>query len=412
MLVQGVALSLLLASGAQAAASSPIADNPALPEACYGESVRTVSLDTHGRLFSYRYAYRPAEDPSMPVVINIPGGPGQGSIGMPLSLPYEFGIVRTDPLGAGCNANASLHADEITSEDIADGVLAAVREIRPKHYILYGASYGTIVATIAAAKASKAGLPPPDAVVLEGVIGRAYTPQESLQGFLKGWERLKAQLPAGAAQALSEEKPPLGFAPEIWGGWLQQLQLYGASPGGGPGFAVTVLSGLDPSAPEAGREVIRNQLRLFAQPADAAHVDLYRAIACREIDGATRGQKTDMALRGGQLVPLAAGFCGDRTMTRPFDAANYQITAPIFYFSGGWDPATPEFQARYHYDSQATARKTWVRVPTGSHLSFTGNLMDCQNALWKDIAATSGAHFPELLQSCNIRPAPLVFPGQ
>lgn len=409
MLVQGIVLSLLLAS-AQAAASGPIADSSGLPEACYGKSVHTVTIEANGRPFSYRYAYRPAEEANMPVVIHIPGGPGQGSIGKPLSLPYEFGVVRTDPLGAGCNANTSLPADEITSEDIAQAVLAVVKEIRPKRYILYGVSYGTIVATIAAAKASKAGLPPPAAVVLEGVIGRAYTPEESLRGFLEGWERLKAELPAGALRALSTEQP-LGFEPEIWGGWIQQLLLYGASANGGLDFAVDVLSKLDPSAPEAGREFIRHQLRLFSQPTEAARVALYRAIACREIDGATLGQQTDTALRGGRLVPIEAGFCGDRTMSRPFDAANYQIKAPVFYFSGGWDPATPEFQTRYHYESQAASRKTWVRVPTGSHLSLTNNLMDCQNALWKDIA-TGGAHFPELLPSCGIQPAPVIVPGR
>jgi len=401
MLVQGIILSLFLAASAATAEE--------LPSTCFGDSVHTLTLKTHGRSFSYRFAYRAAEDPEMPVVINIPGGPGQGSIGRPLSIPYEFGIVRTDPLGAGCNTDASLPIEEITSEDIADGIVAVVRELQPKHYILYGASYGTMVATIAAAKLNQLGPPTPMAVVLEGVIGRAYTPQESLQGFLRGWERLKSQLPAAVVDALSEKTAPLGFAPEIWGGWLQQLQLYGASPSGGPGFAVNVLSGLDPSAPEAGREVLRSQLSLFAKPAEEAHVALYRSIACREIDGTTRGQKTDMALREGQLVPLAEGFCGERIMTRPFDAAKYQITAPIFYFSGGWDPATPEFQTEYHYESQITARnKTWVRVPTGGHLSFTSNLMDCQDALWKDIAATDGANLSDLLQGCHIQPAPQV----
>lgn len=434
MLVQGIVLATLLARAGLAAdapersaaalvraarsvrpgAAGPsrIADNPDLPSACRGDTVRTVAVETGGRLFAYRYAYRPAEDPDMPVVFNIPGGPGQGSIGMPLSVPYEFGIVRTDPLGAGCNANAALSADALDSEALAAAVLAVVRDLHPRRYVLYGASYGTVVATIAASKARDAGLPDPVAVVLEAVIGRAYRPEESQQGFLAGWTRLKKRLPPGAVRVLSQDPPPLGVAPEIWGGWIQQLLLYGASPGGGDGFAVDALSKLDPAAPEEGRQLVLDMLRQFAQPADAAHVALYRSIVCREIDGATRGQQTDVALRGGELVPLDPGFCGGSSMTRPFDAARYPVSAPIFYFSGGEDPATPEFQTRCHYESQRSAAKTWVSVPTGGHLSLTDNLMDCQDALWKDIAATGGSRFPALLRTCGVRPAPVLRPAE
>lgn len=403
MLVQAIVAAALLASGARA---DTIPENPDLPSACRAGTVRTVDVDAQGRRFALRYAYREAEDPDMPVVIDIPGGPGQGSIGMPLSVPYEFGIVRTDPRGAGCNANAAISAEDVDSETIAKDVLAVVRDIGAKRYILYGASYGTMVATIAASKAREAGVPEPQAVVMEGVIGRAYKPEESLGDRVERWRELKRRLPPGAVRALSQDPPPFGFSPEVWGGWIEYLLLYGGSPGGGEGFAVTALSAVDPAAPESDHEMVRSMLETFSQPADAAHVNLYRAIVCRELDGANRGQKTDMILRGGELVPLAPGFCEGRPMDHPFDAAQYQISAPLFYFSGGEDPATPEFQTRYHYESQPAAPKTWVRVPSGSHLSLSGNLMDCQDSLWKDIAGSGGAHFPAILPTCGIKPAP------
>jgi len=413
VLVQGIALALQLAAGAGAVGVPRIAGNPDLPPECNASTVRRVPIETGGRLFEYRYAYRPADDggDDQPVVVNIPGGPGEGSIGRPLSVPWEFGIVRIDPLGAGCNANAAISADSLTSEDIASAVLAVVRDIKPKRYILYGVSYGSVVATIAAAKAREAGVPQPDAVVLEAVLGRAFQPDEALWAFENGWNDLKSRLPPGAVDALSQDPPPFGVAPEIWGGYLEYLQLYGAPPGGGTGFAVDSLSALDPAAPEDKRQVLRNQLNAFAgQHTDAAHAALYRSIVCRELDGSARGQLTDFALRGGALIPLDPGFCGPRKMTSAFDAAAYQVEAPLFYFSGGQDPATPEFQTAYHYVSQRSARKTWVRVPTGGHLSFSGNLMDCQEALWKDIAADGGARFASILSSCLIRPSPSLAP--
>lgn len=409
MLVQGIALAARLAVGAAAIGVPRVAGNPDLPPECGASTVRAVAIETGGRLFDYRYAYRPAEDEDMPVVINIPGGPGEGSIGRSLSVPWEFGIVRIDPLGAGCNANAAVSADSLGSEDLAAAVLAVVRDIAPKRYILYGVSYGTVVATIVAAKAREAGVPPPEAVVLEAVLGRAFEPDEFVEPRLAAWRELKGRLPEGAVRALSQDPPPFGIAPEIWGGYIEYLQLYGAPPGGGTGFAVDALSALDPAAPEDRRQALRNQLRAFSgQHTDAAHSALYRSIVCREIDGGTRGQLTDFALRAGELVPLEPGFCGGRAMTRPFDAAAYQIPAPIFYFSGGEDPATPEFQTAYHYQSQRSAPKTWVRVPSGGHLSFSGNLSDCEDALWKDLAADGGARFPAILPGCLIRPSPFV----
>lgn len=404
MLVQRVVLLLLIALQSLFVGFTAYAR---LPEACGGPTVRQLQWEVLGRQITYRYAYREGVSEDAPVVVYLPGGPGQGGIGLPLSLPYEYGIVRTDPIGAGCNADANLPVEEITSDLIADGVVRLIRELRPRRYLLYGVSYGTMVATLVAEKLAHSELPP-EAVILEGVIGRAFTAEESLRGFQNEWSRLKTKLPAESRRALEHDDLPFDFAPEIWGGWIQNLLLCGASPSGGEGFAAETLSLLAAPAGDRRLEFLRRQLSLFSQPSDPAHVALYRSIACREIDDHVRGQKTDMVLKGGRLIPLASDFCGPRRLSRPFDAAAHPILAPIFYFSGGADPATPEFQTRYHFESQSGPR-AWVRIPSGGHLSLSNNLMLCQDAIWQDIVTNSGRHLEEVVSGCQSQPPPEVF---
>jgi surfactin synthase thioesterase subunit len=53
-------------------------------------------------------------------------------------------------------------------------VLAIVEELRLDDYMLYGISYGTLLATLVASRAEERGLPLPKAIVLEGVLGMAF----------------------------------------------------------------------------------------------------------------------------------------------------------------------------------------------------------------------------------------------
>jgi pimeloyl-ACP methyl ester carboxylesterase len=392
--------------------SESVPDNPNLPAKCRKDDIRTIQLPVHpgqrgSKSFTYRYHLREAEDPAAPLVIFIPGGPGQSSIGATTSIPSGLGLARTDPRGAGCNANAVFSADSLSSEAIAADILALIRDVKPKRYFLYGSSYGTVVATIVAARAGEEGVPRPAGVVLEGTIGRSFQPKESLEGFVEGWEELKTKLPPAVVRQLSSSPLPLGFSAEAWGGWIQSLLLYGDSPGGGS-FAVDQLSALDPSEPENRREVLAKLMNNFLAPAPKEHTRLYREITCREIDDGVRGQKTDMELRGGKLVRIENGFCSGIPLSSPFDSAAYQTSAPVFYFSGGQNSATPEFQTEYHFSSQGHGRKVWVNVPTGGHLALTMNLGDCYGKLWMDIAEHGGDDLEALLPGCMIKPSPVV----
>ncbi len=141
-------------------ASASQANSQTLGSHCSSSAVREVSRPSYsdGRsgVFKLRYGVAEREDPDPPLIIFIPGGPGQTSMDAPLSYPSDFGVVRTDPRGVGCNARQSIPTDSFSSEAIAKDILAIVRDLKPKRYFIHAISYGTIPATIAAARADAA----------------------------------------------------------------------------------------------------------------------------------------------------------------------------------------------------------------------------------------------------------------
>jgi hypothetical protein len=68
----------------------------------------------------------------------------------------------------------SLSGRLFSTREIAGDTIAAIADRRLTHYILFGISYRTALGTTVAHEIEARGLPPPDAVVLEGVLGRAF----------------------------------------------------------------------------------------------------------------------------------------------------------------------------------------------------------------------------------------------
>ncbi len=61
-----------------------------------------------------------------------------------------------------------------------------------------------------------------------------------------------------------------------------------------------------------------------------------------------------------------------------YDAANFQIQQPIYYFQGTRDVATPLKSARYHFDSQVLSRqKTFVEIKNRGHNPLQIGLSPC-----------------------------------
>jgi pimeloyl-ACP methyl ester carboxylesterase len=362
-----------------------------LPSHCSSSSVhqieRPIYPDSIGPTFTYRFNVSQREDKNSPLIIFIPGGPGQTSMDMGLSYPYEFSIVRTDPRGMGCNEDKNLPSESLSSLAIAEDILALIRELKPKRYFIHGISHGTIVATMVAALAEKESDFRPEAVILEGTIGRVYKPGEYLEGFFKRWETVKSQLPKKLQTRLMKEEHPFGLTGKEWAAWLSSILIYGILPSGSD-YALDQLVHLDS---------IKQQT---TKPSEAKE-RIYKEIACREFVPDVRDVKFDLNWSKGNLIDSGLRLCTGTTLNRAFDAKNFKVKSPIYYFSGGLDPVTPPAHARYHFDSGASHR-TLISIPQGGHTAFSTNLSDCSSDVWLGFLASDQSQVKKALKSCSL----------
>ncbi len=79
-------------------------------------------------------------------------------------------------------------------------------------------------------------------------------------------------------------------------------------------------------------------------------------------------------LVGGRLALTGKDPTAGQFTYKPYDSKTLPISAPIYYFQGSNDPATPAASARYHFGGQRRARRTLLTVPGAAHGPLTWNL--------------------------------------
>ncbi len=394
-----LALVLVLAS------SKLYASIGTLPTRCSTEATRTIDRPIFSgkpsATFKYRFGISLRENTDAPLIIFVPGGPGQTSMDMGLSYPNEFSVVRTDPRGLGCNEISDLPFDSLSSEEIAHDILAIVRELKPKKYFIHAISYGTIPATMAAALAEKENLPRPDALILEGTIGKAFAKNEYFHDMLATWKRLKPTLPEDILKQISGSTLPFNFSSKNWAAWLSSILIYGVLPTG-ENYATSELLQLKLSIPDSDKETLRSRINRGIKPPTANKVRLYKAISCREFVPDVRDVKFDYDFIDGDLVVTSDRLCEGISFDRPFDSKRYQVKNPLYYFSGELDPVTPKSHARYHFDSQNNPR-TLISVRRGGHQALSANLSDCTENIWTSILDATEKKLEEALSTCALK---------
>lgn len=373
-----------------------------LPRRCLGDNAHAIARGN----FTYRYTMSEGSDPSAPTIIFIPGGPGQTSTDAALGVPSGMSLIRTDPRGVGCNQSEALTDADLSSEEIAKDILAIVRDQHLTRYILHGVSYGTVVATIAAALAQSEKTPPPMAVVLEGTIGRAFQAGEYDKGYIARWQKLRTQIPERLLADLSQTEMPLGISSRQMASWISALTIFGEVPMGDDYglFQLKRLDGLHENPDDSDN--LRRQIDKITAPPSEARLRLYKNVTCHELVPDMHDVVYDFDFKNGELVDSGLRLCDGKSLDRPFDSANYQVPAPIYYFSGLQDPATPPFQARYHFENQKSARyqRTLVTITNGGHQALSNTLGDCVTPVWRSIVQGNADAFNTAVQSCTLGP--------
>ncbi len=331
------------------------------------------------------FRFRPPKHSGGLTVVVLQGGPGLPGIGRQTwPIPDDLGVVQLDPRGVGCNNPFASceNAASASTAMLADDVLAVLDELRLGPFVLWGASYGSALATVVASKLERRGGATARAVVLEGPVGTAFTSRSPLDGYTREWKVLLQRLAPVVREQLERPDPPLHASPAVWGRMLQEYLALGEGRDGS--HALAELLG-ELAAPELSHGRLAHLLQLTAlqPPLPAAVVKAYSAIACRELFRAVSSADADFQLRGGALVPAPADLCSPNALIAPFSASHWPIRrTPLIYVAGENDPVTPMWQTEAHLDSESGADRLVVSVPGGGHEPLVVALGDCAPALF------------------------------
>jgi pimeloyl-ACP methyl ester carboxylesterase len=267
-----------------------------------------------------------------------------------------------------CFTNGYLRGCEPASESAPAVMRARAHrarlEERDEERVLLGSSYGTVLATVTAGKATELGTPIPRAVVLTGTLGHAFAPWEEAAEYQAQWQSALARLPSDVVAALRAEQPPLGQSAFAWGAFIGDRLIGGFLPGIGSMLDASLAALRDDASAED-----KENLRLWVSRTDpTTHpspqpTPLFRQVACPEI---SETNAREFELMAGELVPRF-DQCEGIDLVEPYDAGHWPITAPIFYIQGDRDPATSLAQAQYHAASQPQTTRFFIRVADAGH---------------------------------------------
>lgn len=388
---------------------------PAQASPCALPSVRRVTVPvypdrTQSATFSYAYQYYPPKRRGAPTIVVIPGGPGVGLIenwsesGLAdFGLPRDAGLIFLDPRTVGCNYGdeRKFPDDALTSEYLALDLLAALAQEKISSFILYGHSYGSVLATVAAGLAERQARPAL-AVVLTGVIGHAVKGWQTsvYGGLVQEWDRLFPQLPSNVRRLFKSGKPPLGWSEETWSDVIENgLYLARVYRHGRLIHPLAEGLRLSLSQEDKARQLLSEFLADAKTSKDGAAKwgqRLFEVIDCAEL---TDSEPTQ-TLRKGELV-MTGDECAKRPkLIRPYDCRNYQTSSPVFYFAGTSEAVTFYSQALDHFQEYQKSERFFVSIKGGGHNRLGLYFPDCKESLWRAMEK-GGTGLQEALHRCK-----------
>lgn len=368
---------------------------------CFSNDIKSIKRPLeNGESFEFKYRYIVGSNPNSPVVINLPGGPGQTSIqNQDPRLFSDYGFIQTDPRGTGCNRsywNASYH--DVSIDRLAEDIVAIIKHENLNNVILFGTSFGTVLATAVAYKFEDEPNSPIQSLVLQGAVGRAFKIQEGgFVDYLKEWALQTQDLQIAVKDRLKEKFLPYNLSPGQWGSAINNWLQAGKNPQTGRYYIAEELSRM-----VTHPEEFKDYLNLFKQGFPQDMIEVYKRIGCKEI---IPNWEMDTYLENGRLIRRknSNDICEDFKLDKPFDSAQFKIKAKIYYFNGTNDPATPIWQAQYHSQSQSFAERIVVTVPGGGHNALSFNLRDCNKRLWNRIL-NQKTDLKPALRLCSLNP--------
>lgn len=357
-------------------------------------------LKKTSKTFNYKFRIIKGTDINLPTIVYLNGGPGLPSIGSSLPrVPNLFTVIQTDIRGVGCNADLNIPSSSFTTKNNAADIIAIIKHLKLSNYIIYGLSYGTVLATVTTHQLESIGYTQPKAVVLEGILGKFFETGSVYLEFINQWNLIKTQLNFEALAELAKDNP-LGHTPAAWGAFLSNTLIYGTLPDHGS-LLINYLNSFN-TVP-AIRTFLEEQLQKNEIHVVEPSIEkVYKAISCSEFADDLSGTDVYFKLVNANVVVEKNLFCENYKLTSAFDSKNFQIKAPIYYFEGDQDPATPVSSAVYHFNNQKKSlQKVFILVKNGGHGALSLNLSDCKDAIWKEVVEVN-PNLTEALKKCQL----------
>jgi pimeloyl-ACP methyl ester carboxylesterase len=343
-------------------------------------------------------------DPKLPTLVYLPGGPGDTSLEfaentaiLEYLLPLEANIMLTEPRGVGCNKMPDgFPIDAFSSSEISADVAAAIEIENLHNFSVFGWSYGTALATHLSEDLRAINLQPV-AYILMGTMGKHLAKEfDPYWGFQREWSKVKSVLPPDVVLQFSRHPLPLDIEAEVWAKYISQNLMIKHTGQPALEASLAVLNSPD----KAARESLENHVRQTVaqtQVQDPNFDLLYETLLCAEF---SLTDNTDLTLVQGELVGKQnPDICKNRPLKAPFDAKDFTMNAPIFYFQGDNDPATTLENAQYHRLSQQQLPQQFITVADGAHFPLA-LLYDCKEQLWKEILL-AGDKLGPVLKGCK-----------
>lgn len=364
--------------------------------------------------FKYFFQYKKKGDPQTPTVIIIPGGPGGTSISLQPDNPYfdwdqilyglpkNYNAILTDPRSRGCNtSNIGLTRDSFTSRNVANDIVAIIQSLKLDNYIVYGHSYGTVVATLIGRMATENNIPKPRAIILSGTVGRHFKNHrdEVEPYYYLAWGNVRNHLPEQIKLLFPKnndwsdfsenfnERTILDISIRTWYNFtfsnLTEGGVYSNGKLNHPFLQkLLLLDGHD----EKALSELKAEVLTYVETTSNNQINLkpfHDSIWCQELEEHQGPECTAQNL----------------SFTNPYDSATFQISGiPLIYIQGEYDSSVPINQASYHYLHQTSNNKYFVIAKDGGH-STTATVADCKDSFWNSIF-NEAVDFEKSIKNC------------
>jgi pimeloyl-ACP methyl ester carboxylesterase len=317
--------------------------------------------ETSGNI-KYYYEYTKSIRSDAPLIIYIPGGPGLGSIGSHEFNDFsEYDVIHIDPRGVNCNFWDASFSSQFNTFQHANDILTVIKAEKPKKYIIYARSYGTVVATHLAELIERNHIDKPESIILEGVFGK----------HIDNWYEsgLKAIKELVDITHLNDylRKTKLELTDDQWGNYLHDAV---SDP-------IQVFQMRDnlkelvefPDNRELKKNITDQVLDYFEfrTPTYGGQLQTIKSVACRELFSSLKISDVlfhdgDLSLKPKDQADLCAGI----DLSNPFDSAEFDFSSKLIYLQGHFDGQTGLAGARYHYELHKT-NSDFLEIPMGGH---------------------------------------------